>query len=86
MNLQPIMKGPSTPHQRLFIRTLLRQVELPTDFITLSHLHLFRSAGGVPEPREGRGVDDVLTELTKTQASSLIQVLRSRAARYGGDA
>jgi len=65
----------STPHQRLAIRCELQLQELPTDSITLLHERAFKSAG-LPVPTHGTDVDSALCELSKTQASRLIDALR----------
>lgn len=67
--------SPSTSFQRLYIRTSLRELDLPTDFIVAQHVHLF-NAIRLPEPRQGQSVDDALTELTREQADVLCKRLR----------
>lgn len=67
--------SPSTPHQRLFIRTQMGRLELDTRRWTLFHRRLW-TAAHLPEPGLGTDVDAHLCALTRTQASALIEVLR----------
>lgn len=67
----------STAHQRLYIRTQLRQRELPTDVVTVMHRDLFRQAD-VPW-RDGFPLDAELCALTKEQAARLADLLRRSA-------
>ncbi len=63
----------STPHQRLYIRTLMRGMELPTDTVTVMHRNRFKRAG-VPF-NDGKPLDAELCALRKEQASALIKTL-----------
>lgn len=66
---------PSTSRQHQAIRSLLHALELPTDVITLMHRIPFGRAG-IPQPRQGMQLDTALGDLTRVQASRLIDVLR----------
>ena len=66
--------GISTPHQRLYIRTLMRQLDLDTRYVTAAHRRFFEAAGISPEPNSG--IDPVLCNLTKSKASALISALK----------
>lgn len=68
------LTGPSTPHQRLHIASMLIQLELPVTWTNLQIGRYFELAK-LPVPAPDRKVDDVLNELTKQQASELIRVL-----------
>lgn len=67
---------PSTPHQRLYTRTLLRELELPVNQVTIMHRDLFAAAG--VDWRDGASMDATLEGLTRAQASRLIDKLRER--------
>lgn len=66
----------STPHQRLFARTLMQRAELPTHQVTVLHRDLFRRLG--IEWIDGESMDPRLESLTREQASALISALRNR--------
>lgn len=66
--------APSTPQQRLFIRTLLREQELPVNRVTVMHRDLFTGAGIAWV--DGQSMDVALEGCTKAQASSLIEQLQ----------
>lgn len=66
----------STPHQRDYIRDLMRQIELPLDRVTVMHRDLFRAAG-IPW-RDYVDLDAELATLTRGQASRLIDGLKKR--------
>lgn len=66
--------GPSTPWQRLYIRTMLRQLDLPTDYVSRLNFRAF-DAAKLPRPVLGKRVDEVLEALTKQQASALIRAI-----------
>lgn len=66
----------STPHQRLFARSLMRQAELPALQVTVMHRDLFRQCG--IEWVDGERMDPRLESLTREQISSLIDALRQR--------
>jgi hypothetical protein len=70
--------GPATSNQREYARVLMRQLELPTDHITLMHRQAFRDAG-IPPREPGRQVDVVLGELTRAEAEALIGALKRMA-------
>lgn len=66
---------PSTPHQRLYARTLMDQLDLSTIVISARHHKYFRLAG--LEPRGiGRRVDSVLADLTRAEILRLCETLR----------
>lgn len=64
----------STPQQRLFIRRLLREAELPVNRVTILHRDLFARAG--IDWVDYVEMDGVLEALNKAQASRLIDQLR----------
>ena len=68
--------APCTPHQRLYIRTLMQQLELDTHRATLFHNRFWERAR-IPAPPLGIQLDPVLCELTKAQASALAAALKS---------
>lgn len=72
--------GGSTAHQRLYLRTLMRELELATDRFTFQHRGPFADAG-LPEPPYGADIDAHLRGLTKPQASALIKALLARCDR-----
>ncbi len=74
-------RGSSTSHQRLYIRTLLRDLGLPTEHVTLQHRRVFEGAQLAADVHAGRKLDDVLTELSRSQASVLIDALKNNGAR-----
>ena len=63
----------STSHQRLYIRTLLRDLDLATDVIGIGHARALQAAK--LQARQGQPVDDFLTELTRNQASDFANAL-----------
>ncbi len=65
----------ATSHQRLYVRTLLRQLELDTQVITTFHLRFFRDAG-LPPPTPGDHIDPLLCALTKTRISALASAFK----------
>jgi hypothetical protein len=65
---------PSTPRQRLYLRCLMDELGLSSFEITLFHRKHFVAAD-LEFPSCGRRIDDVLTELTRDQASALVKVL-----------
>lgn len=71
--------GPSTPHQRLYISSLLIQLELPVSW-TNQQIGRYFELATLPAPAPDRKVDDVLEALTKQQASDLIRVLRAEVS------
>ena len=73
---RPVSSSPSTPHQRLYIRTLMRQLELDTLRITL-FLRRFWEAAKLPEPALGTELDAWLCSLTRAQASALVAALKA---------
>ena len=66
----------ATPHQRLYIRTLLRQLDLDVDYVTSLHTRFFKAAG-IAVPDSGRRIDALLCALNKTQASALASALKA---------
>lgn len=71
---------PSTPHQRLYIRTLMQQLELDTLRMTLFHRRFFEAAK-LTQPAPDARIDAVLCGLTRLQASSLIEALKKEVPR-----
>ena len=71
----PRKPGPASPHQRLYIRTLMQQLDLDVRYVTSAHLRFFRAAG-LPEPEPGSNVDAVLCGLTTHSASALAGALK----------
>lgn len=67
----------SSSHQRLMIRCLFGDLELPTDYITKLNLSVF-DAAEVPRPTEGVQVDVALAALTGEQAGRLITALKQQ--------
>lgn len=65
---------PASPHQKQYARILMRDIELPTDVITLLHQRFYASAN-VACPAPGTRLDDALNALTFVQAVNLIDVL-----------
>lgn len=76
--------GGSTAHQRLYLRTLMREAELTTDRFTFQHRDPFKDAG-LPEPAYGADIDAHLRTLSKPQASALIKALLMRCGRDDED-
>lgn len=66
----------ATPHQRMAIRCGFRELELPTDQVTLLHRTHFRRAG-LPDPTPGTDVDSHLCAMTRAEASRLIDALKA---------
>lgn len=66
----------STHHQRAALRSCMRQLELPTDCITLLHRRHYEAAG-VAMPAVGVELNAALCALSCTRASRLIEVLRA---------
>lgn len=75
---------PATPHQRQYARILMRELDLPTDRITLLHRRWYEKAG-VPEQEPGTRLDVALGALNFAQASSLIGVLEQERKEQRGD-
>jgi hypothetical protein len=69
---------PSTPHQRLYIRTLMQQLELDSTYMTLFHRRFFDTAL-IAQPDPNARIDAVLCALSKTQAHALIGALQEEA-------
>lgn len=65
----------ATPHQRQYIRCLLRDADLPTDRVTLMHKRLFERAK-LPVPTPGTDVDSHLCAMNRAEAGRLIDALR----------
>ena len=68
----------STPHQRLYIRTLGTQLDLDNRRVTLFHGRFFEAAG-IPAPPLGTDFDAFLCALTKAQASALATAMKEEA-------
>lgn len=68
--------GQATPHQRLYARTLMRDLDLDTRAFTLAHDRFFRTAGLTP-PLHGSDVDAGLCALDRKQISALLQALKN---------
>lgn len=71
----------STSHQRLWIRTLLWDLDLPVDVIGTRHARALQAAK--LQARGGQSVDDFLTELTRSQASDLANALQTMKTTKG---
>jgi len=65
----------STPHQRLYIRVLLGDLEYPTHRTSLQYRIPWQRAGLVPPPPDV-DVDPVLERLTIDEAKKITRVLR----------
>lgn len=72
------LTGGSTPHQRLYVRTLMRDLGLATGRFTYQHRTPFKSAG-LPEPVFDADIDAHLCALSRKQASALIDALKRQA-------
>lgn len=70
-----VARQPSTPHQRLYARSLMDQRGLSTICIAAAHQRYFRLAG-LGERALGRRVDAVLEELTRAEITRLCEALR----------
>lgn len=69
------MRHSSTTHQRGMIRGLLRDLDLPTDYVTKLNFAAF-DAAKVRRPTEGCRVDSALEQVTQDEASRLITALK----------
>lgn len=69
-----LQNRPASPYQRQYARILMRELDLPTDVITLLHRR-FYNAAKVPFPQSGTRLDDALGTLTFAHAGQLIGVL-----------
>lgn len=69
----------ATPHQRLFARTLMQQLDLDVRYVTSFHLRFFKTAG-IAEPEPGEEIDTVLYGLTTHTANALIGALRKEVS------
>lgn len=74
-----VNNAPSTPHQRLYIRTLMRQLELDSSYMTMFHRRFFEAAQ-IECPDPNAHIEAVLCALTKTQASALATVLQAEVS------
>lgn len=74
----PVRRMRSTPHQRLYARTLMRELDLDTARITLMHRGYFEAAE-VAFPEAGTDVDAALCALTKAECSALVMALKAEA-------
>jgi hypothetical protein len=72
---QRLGNSPCTPHQRLYIRTLMDRAEPDSYHACLMHRRFFEAAN-LPAPTPGAKLDPTLEALTRAQASALIGVLR----------
>lgn len=70
------MSTASTSQQRGFVLSLLRRLRLPQDVATAEHDFLFTR---FTPYRRGRKIDDVLTEMTRQQVSTLIDHMKKLA-------
>lgn len=77
--MTPPRRERSTPHQRLYVRTLMQQLSLDTSRTTLLHRRHFEAANLVP-PENGCPVDDFLCALAKAEISALISVLKAEVS------
>lgn len=71
------MAATATPQQRDFIRTLMRELELPRDRVTVMHRDLFARAG-IPW-RDGVELAAEINTISPDQAHALITQLKARA-------
>jgi hypothetical protein len=71
-----------SPFQRLCIRTLLREMEMPVDVTSAAHAAVFAEAC-IPFPSSCRALDDVLCALTAAQAAALLGSLQRQRAAMG---
>lgn len=71
-----VSNGPSTPHQRLYARTMMRQLELDTQRFSAAHERFFLRAKLI-RPERGGDVDAHLCAMTRTQISALLQALKA---------
>lgn len=69
-----VRRAPSTPHQRLYIRTLMTQLDLDTRYMSAFHRRFF-AAAKLPEPAPNASIDAVLCGLSTREASALIAAL-----------
>ena len=67
---------PCTPHQRLYMRTLMQRAELSTYRFSCMHRVPFKDAG-LPEPPLDTDVDTHLRTLSMKDASALIDALKA---------
>lgn len=72
---QSVRREPSTPHQRLYIRTLMQQLELDTRYMSAFHRRFFDRAR-IAQPSPNADIDSVLCAISKREASALAQALR----------
>jgi hypothetical protein len=66
----------STPHQRLYIRTLMTELDLDVQHMTADHRRFF-TAASLNQPEPNARIDAVLCGLKKTQATALILALKA---------
>lgn len=66
----------STPHQRLHIRTLLRELDLSTLRVEDEHVRL-AEAIGIKDWHPGKPLDDALRAITVEQARAFAKVCLS---------
>lgn len=66
----------STPHQRLYIRTLMRELDLEVGRMTRAHRRFF-AASGLAQPEPNERIDAVLCRMTKAQAVALSLALKA---------
>jgi len=68
--------APCSPHQRLYLRVLMQQLELDTLRLTLMHRRFFEDAK-VQFPGAGTDVEHVLSSLSMADASALIRAMKA---------
>lgn len=69
----------STPHQRLYVRMLLAQLELDSRRFGIGHRRFWLGAG-LPEPVIDSDIDSNLCALNRAQAGKLINSLRAEVS------
>lgn len=79
---RPAHTPPSTPYQRLYIRTMFAQLDLDTCHITRFHRRHF-AAAQLPQPEAGASIDAVLCGLDRAQAIALINALKPEVPTDG---
>lgn len=72
----PVRRMLATPHQRMYARTLMRQLDLDTRRLTLMHRGYFETAQ-VTFPGAGEDVDAALCALTKAECSALVMAMKA---------
>lgn len=73
-----LAETPATPHQRLYIRCTLQQLQFDFDVVDDDNVELFHAAG-IDEPPIGMRMDAVLLSLRRGTANKLMAVLKARS-------